>query len=142
MNTIFTQIIYKEIPGYIIYEDDLVVAFLDIAQTTKGHTLVVTKEEYVNIHEVPSDIFAHLFRVVQKISLILVKTFNAKGINLFNNNGEVAGQQVPHYHVHLLPRYNEKEITIKSIDRIKKLTKNDYEEIKNNILKKFQKEGE
>lgn len=66
MSTIFTKIIKKEIKGYIIYEDELVIAFLDIIQATKGHTLVVTKEEYVTIEEVPENVFRHLFGVVQK----------------------------------------------------------------------------
>ncbi|WP_017193492.1 HIT family protein [Vaccinium witches'-broom phytoplasma] len=139
MYTIFTKIIRHEIPGYILYEDDLVVAFLDVSQNTKGHTLVATKEEYVNIHAVPTEVLKHLFGVVQQMSRVLVQTFNAEGINLLNNNGAIAGQTVFHFHVHLLPRYNEKELIINAVNHMNQLTKKDYQEIQNSILKNWNK---
>ncbi len=139
MSTIFTKIIRQEIPGYILYEDDLVVAFLDVSQNTKGHTLVVTKEEYANIHAVPTEALKHLFGVVQQMSRVLVQTFNAEGINLLNNNGAIAGQTVFHYHVHLLPRYNKKELKIDSVNHMNQLTKKDYQEIQKSILKNWHK---
>ncbi|MGE9276729.1 MAG: HIT family protein [Candidatus Phytoplasma pruni] len=139
MYTIFTKIIRHEIPGYILYEDDLVVAFLDVSQNTKGHTLVATKEEYVNIHAVPTEVLKHLFGVVQQMSRVLVQTFNAEGINLLNNNGAIAGQTVFHFHVHLLPRYNEKELIINAVNHMNQLTKKDYQEIQNSILKNWHK---
>ena len=67
METIFTKIVERKIPSHIVYEDDLVIAFLDITQSTKGHTLVVTKSPYENILEVPENVLKHLFGVVQKI---------------------------------------------------------------------------
>ncbi|MDW3617926.1 MAG: HIT domain-containing protein [Candidatus Phytoplasma pruni] len=139
MSTIFTKIIRREIPGYILYEDDLVVAFLDVSQNTKGHTLAATKEEYANIHAVPTEILKHLFGVVQQMSHVLVQTFNAEGINLLNNNGAIAGQTVFHFHVHLLPRYNEKELIIDTVNHMNQLTKTDYQEIQNSILQNWHK---
>ncbi|WP_225696007.1 HIT family protein [Candidatus Phytoplasma sp. AldY-WA1] len=139
MSTIFTKIIKKEIKGYIIYEDELVIAFLDIIQATKGHTLVVTKEEYVTIEEVPENVFQHLFGVVQKISKILIKTFNCKGINLLNNNGFISGQRVFHYHVHLLPRFSSDEIKIILPHNINKMKENDYQTIVKSIRMNLEK---
>lgn len=111
MSTIFTKIIKREIPANIIYEDDLVIAFLDISQATLGHTLVVTKREYENIFELDDKISAHLYKVVVKLSKAINKAFNPSGLNILNNNGQVAGQTVFHYHIHIIPRYNESDVT-------------------------------
>jgi len=110
MSTIFTKIIKREIPANIIYEDDLVIAFLDISQATLGHTLVVTKREYENIFELDDKISAHLYKVVVKLSKAINKAFNPSGLNILNNNGQVAGQTVFHYHIHIIPRYNESDV--------------------------------
>ncbi len=110
MSTIFTKIIKREMPANIIYEDDLVIAFLDISQATLGHTLVVTKREYENIFELDDKISAHLYKVVVKLSKAINKAFNPSGLNILNNNGQVAGQTVFHYHIHIIPRYNESDV--------------------------------
>ncbi|WP_341266735.1 HIT family protein [Candidatus Phytoplasma fraxini] len=134
MSTVFTKIIQRKIPSYILYEDDIVIAFLDISQATKGHTLVVTKKEYKTIVEVPIDIFKHLFEIVHKISQTLIKTFNCQGINLINNNGIISGQTIFHYHVHLLPRFFSKEIQIILSDNSNKKNHSYYEQMTKNIV--------
>mgnify|MGYP001171384113 FL=1 len=134
MSTIFTKIINREIPAYILYEDDLVIAFLDISQATKGHTLVVTKNEYTHFFEVPEDVLKHLFTVCQTLGQTLVKKLDAKGFNLLNNNGAVAGQTVFHYHVHLIPRYDEKEVLFSFKNHGADLSKDDYLKLVNQIL--------
>lgn len=134
MDSIFTKIIKREIPAYIIYEDDLIISFLDISQTTKGHTLVITKNEYKNIFEVPEDIFMHLFKIVQKVSWAVNKAFNPIGLNLLNNNHEIAGQTVFHYHVHIIPRYTKDDITIKLPNHMNDVSKTDLELIKEKII--------
>ena len=101
--TIFKKIVNKEIPAYTVYEDDLVLAFLDISQTTKGHTLVITKEIYENILDIPEDLFMHLMNVVQKLTKAINKAYSPLGINLINNNGEEAGQTVFHYQAFISP---------------------------------------
>ncbi len=126
METIFTKIVNRQIPSHIVYEDDLVIAFLDITQTTKGHTLVCTKSPYKNILEVPDALFKHLFGVVQLLSKGIQEAFNPSGINLLNNNGNMAGQTVFHYHVHIIPRYANKDITITLPDQSKNLTQDIY----------------
>ncbi len=126
MDTIFTKIIKREIPAHIVYEDDEVIAFLDITQATNGHTLVVTKAPYKNIFEVPESTLKHLFVVVQNLSVAIKKAFNPGGINLLNNNGETAGQTVFHYHVHIIPRYESKDIDLKFYNHSSELHSDDY----------------
>ena len=104
---IFCKIINKEIPGHIIYEDEHVLAFLDISQSTKGHTLIIPKNHAKDIFSMTEDDMALIFTVVPKLAKALKETFNANGLNIVNNNGEAAGQTVFHYHVHLIPRYDE-----------------------------------
>ncbi|WP_025725004.1 HIT family protein [Acholeplasma granularum] len=126
METIFTKIVNRQIPAHIVYEDDLVIAFLDITQATKGHTLVVSKAPYKDIFEIPRDLFKHLFGVVHKLSGAINKSFNPLGINLLNNNGIEAGQTVFHYHVHIIPRYDLNEIDIKLKNNSSNLNVEDY----------------
>ena len=128
METIFTKIIKREIPASIVYEDDLVLAFLDITQATKGHTLVITKAPYKNIFEVPTDTLKHLIGVVQKLAVAVTSAFDCLGVNILNNNNETAGQTVFHYHMHILPRYEKEELTIKFENNMASLTKDDYKE--------------
>ena len=126
METIFTKIVDRKIPANIVYEDDLVIAFLDITQTTQGHTLVVTKSPYKDILEVPKSLFQHLFGVVQKLSKAIQIAFEPKGINLLNNNGATAGQTVFHYHVHIIPRYDTSDITVILPNQSSQLSNDDY----------------
>lgn len=126
MKTIFEQIIERSIPAHIVYEDELVIAFLDITQATVGHTLVVTKEPYPSIFEVPESVISHLFLVVKKLSTGLQKAFNLEGLNILNNNGSVAGQTVFHYHVHLIPRYQKDEVQFKLENNMGKLEPDSY----------------
>ena len=102
---IFCKIINKEIPGHILFENEYVLAFLDISQTTKGHTLVIPKKHVEDVFSMTEEDMAHVFSVVPKIANALKTTFNADGMNIVNNNKPVAGQTVFHYHVHLIPRY-------------------------------------
>ena len=106
---IFCKIINKEIPGHILFENEHVLAFLDISQTTKGHTLVIPKKHVVDVFSMTEEDMSHVFSVVPKIANALKTTFEADGMNIVNNNKPVAGQTVFHYHVHLIPRYSDEE---------------------------------
>lgn len=107
-DTVFHKILRKEIPSYPIYEDDKVYAFLDISQTTKGHTLVIPKTFATDIFEYDEQIAADLFARIPKIARALEKAFpDMKGINILNNNRETAYQTVFYSHVHLIPRYGK-----------------------------------
>lgn len=104
---IFCKIINGEIPAAKVYEDEHVVAFLDISQVTKGHTLVVPKVHMADLFELTPDAASQLFRTVPKIANAIKKQFSPVGLNVLNNNGEHAGQTVFHFHMHLIPRYGK-----------------------------------
>jgi histidine triad (HIT) family protein len=106
-NCIFCKIVAGEIPSYKVYEDENVLAFLDISQVTKGHTLIIPKEHSTDIFELPAETAAKLYSVVPKIASGIKQTFNPIGLNILNNNGEAAGQSVFHYHMHFIPRYGQ-----------------------------------
>lgn len=107
MSTIFSKIITREIPAHLVYEDDYVIAFLDISQATKGHTLVVPKVAYKDIFDVPEKTASHVFAVAVKLSKAIKKAFGVDAMNVLSNNGEIAGQTVFHFHIHLIPRYRK-----------------------------------
>lgn len=105
---IFCKIIDGEIPSYTVYEDDVVKAFLDISQGTPGHTLVVPKKHVKDLFEYDEDLAAAVFSRLPKIARAIKKSNPAiKGMNVVNNNGEVAYQSVFHSHIHLIPRYTD-----------------------------------
>lgn len=104
---IFCKIIAGDIPAAKVYENDHVLAFLDISQVTKGHTLVIPKNHEENIYELSEQSAQHVFRAVPKIANAIRTQFHPIGMNLLNNNGESAGQSVFHFHIHILPRYGK-----------------------------------
>lgn len=106
---IFCKIINKEILSHCIYEDNDVMAFLDISQVTKGHTLVIPKRHYDNFLECDTDILLHLMEVAQMLAKRLIEKTGAEGMNILSNVHEIAGQSVSHFHVHLIPRYDEND---------------------------------
>ena len=117
-NCIFCKIANKDIPGKIIYDDDVFLAFLDLSQTTDGHTLVIPKKHCKNILEVDDETLAHLIVVTKKLANKIVKNLNANGVNILTNANEIAGQTVMHFHIHIIPRYNlDDKIEINFTDR-------------------------
>ncbi len=105
MKDVFCRIIDGEIPSTRVYEDDDVLAILDISQTTKGHTLVMPKGHYESMLACPAEVVAKVMMVAQRIGQAEVSILGAKGVNILANCGEAAGQTVPHFHVHVIPRY-------------------------------------
>lgn len=104
---IFCKIINDEVPSAKVFENEDVVAFLDISQVTKGHTLIIPKIHNENVYDLTPEIAAKLFAAVPLIARAIKEAFNPQGMNLLNNNGAFAGQAVFHYHLHLIPRYDE-----------------------------------
>ena len=105
MKDIFCKIIDGEIPCTKVYEDDMVLAILDISQVTNGHTLVMPKEHYDNFLSCPKEVMHHVYDVAQRIGQATVSVLGAKGVNILTNAGEMSGQSVNHFHVHVIPRY-------------------------------------
>ena len=107
---IFCKIVNQEITSYKIYEDDQVYAFLDITQVTKGHTLLIPKQHVADIFEYDADLASAVFARIPKVARALEAAFpEMDGLNILNNNKEVAYQSVFHSHVHLIPRYDKND---------------------------------
>lgn len=109
MNCIFCKIINGEIPCFKVYEDEKVLAFLDISQASKGHTLIVPKTHFANMLECDEETVAYMYKIANKLGNQIVNSLGAKGMNILTNINEVAGQTVKHFHIHLLPRYNDED---------------------------------
>ena len=102
---IFEKIINREIPATIVYEDDGILAFMDIGPIIKGHTLVIPKVCYDPVTETPDEVLAGLMSVCKRIAAAQIKGLGAEGVNIIQNNGAAAGQVVPHIHFHVIPRF-------------------------------------
>lgn len=102
---IFCKIVAGEIPSAKVYEDEDVLAFLDISQVSKGHTLVIPKKHSRNLYDTSPEVASKLFAAVPKIANALKDTYNPVGLNLLNNNEAEANQSVFHLHLHLIPKY-------------------------------------
>ncbi len=113
MDCIFCKIVNGSIPSMKIYEDNLVMAYLDISPDCDGHTLIIPKCHYQDIFDIPSDTLNHIFDVTKKIMKILEKKLNCNGFSLLQNNGSI--QEVKHFHLHIKPYYDNK----KTIEMIK-----------------------
>lgn len=109
---IFCDIVAGKIPCSLLYEDETVMAFLDISQVTKGHTLVIPKKHVSNLLACEREDYLHLMEVVQTLGNHIMDTLHCEGMNILSNVCEVAGQSVPHFHVHLIPRYSEQDACI------------------------------
>ena len=106
---IFCNIIEGAIPSSKVYEDNNVLAILDLSQTTLGHTIVMPKKHYDNFLKMPQDEYANLMAKVQEVAKLVTTKLNAKGCNILINTNEVAGQTIMHTHVHIIPRYDEND---------------------------------
>jgi histidine triad (HIT) family protein len=104
-NCIFCKIAQGEIPSNTIYEDDSFRVILDNGPATKGHALVLPKEHYADLFEIPEDVLAGASKVAKKVAGNLKDKLSCDGLNLIQNNGEAAGQTVMHFHLHIIPRY-------------------------------------
>lgn len=105
MDTIFDKIIRKEIPAQIIYEDDALIAFLDISPVNPGHTLFVPKDSCENMMCTSDEDLKHLISIAKKIAPAILAAVGATDFNFTTNNGSAAGQMVMHTHFHLIPRF-------------------------------------
>ncbi len=131
---IFCKIAAGEIPAHKVYEDDNVFAFLDINPVTKGHTLVIPKKHYNNIFEIDEKDAGLLYQGVVLVSKLLKKNLNIENLNVLNNNGKLAYQSVDHYHIHLIPRYENDSFSIHFSDEA--FTSEELKELALKISKK------
>ncbi|WP_439425933.1 HIT family protein [Oenococcus alcoholitolerans] len=136
---IFDKIIEGKIPSYKVYEDDDVLAFLDISQATPGHTLLVSKKHIDNIYDYDDE---SAKKVLTKIPIIAraIRKSNPKiiGLNILNNNGQAAGQSVIHTHWHFIPRYQDDKLDFPpTVDNSDKYDEEKYRKIAESIKKQF-----
>lgn len=109
-NCIFCKIVNGEIPCSKVYEDENVLAFLDIQPKSAGHTLVIPKKHSENIFNIDEKNLIEVVKVVKMLSERIKERLNPTGIYTRQNNGEAVGQSVLHYHVHIIPNYDEEPI--------------------------------
>lgn len=104
-NCIFCKIIEGQIPSRTIYEDGDFKVILDASPASKGHALILPKEHCANIYEINEELLAKTVKLAKKLTMHMTEVLSCDGFNILQNNGEVAGQTVFHFHMHLIPRY-------------------------------------
>ena len=107
MDCLFCKIAKKEIKSYTLYEDDVVIAFLDINPQSNGHTLIIPKKHFLDIDDIDSKTITHIFETAKYIKKLLISKLDCDGITFIQNNGEC--QEVKHYHLHVQPYYKENQ---------------------------------
>lgn len=108
-NCIFCKLANGEIPTNAIYEDEDFKVILDASPASRGHALILPKEHYANIYEIESETLGKAIKLAQKIIAHETEVLGCDGYNIVQNNGEIAGQTVFHFHMHLIPRYKEED---------------------------------
>jgi histidine triad (HIT) family protein len=129
---VFCKIVKGDIPGYKVYEDENVLAILDISQATKGHTLVLAKKHFKNLYDIDEETASKVFACVPKIAKAIKKAFNPIGLNVVINTDKPL-QTVYHFHLHLIPRYGADGVEIDFINNMGNTTKEKFLEIQEAI---------
>ena len=106
-NCIFCKIANGEIPSKTIEENGMFRVVLDVGPATKGHALILPKDHYSNLYELPEEVAAEALKLAKKVALKMKERLHCDGVNLVQNNEEAAGQTVFHFHMHVIPRYKE-----------------------------------
>ena len=132
-NCIFCKIANGEIPSRTLYEDDDFRVIMDLAPATKGHSLILPKNHYQNVYEIADDTAAKVLPLAKKMATLMTEKLGADGFNIVQNNNEVAGQTVFHFHVHLIPRYNDDNQSL--VMKPQEMTDAQLDEIKDMIVK-------
>lgn len=104
---IFCKIANGEIPSKEIFEDEEFKVILDLGPATKGHALILPKNHYRNLYELPDEAATKVMLLAKKLAIQMTEKLDCDGFNLVQNNGEAAGQTVFHFHLHLIPRYRD-----------------------------------
>lgn len=132
-NCIFCKIANGEIPSRTLYEDDDFRVIMDLAPATKGHSLILPKNHYKNVYEIADDTAAKVLPLAKKMATLMTEKLGADGFNIVQNNNEVAGQTVFHFHVHLIPRYNDDNQSL--VMKPQEMTDAQLDEIRDTIVK-------
>ncbi|MDO5564346.1 MAG: HIT family protein [Eubacteriales bacterium] len=131
---VFCNIINGNIPSYKIYEDEDFISFLDIAPATKGHVLIVPKKHMENLIDMDDELLKKVLILSKKIVKALKKVYSFNDFNIIQNNGELSGQTVNHFHLHIIPRYGKTELGLWTPHEKDESVNNDYAlKIKNEL---------
>ncbi len=106
-NCIFCKIANGEIPSKTLYEDDKFRVILDLGPASRGHALILPRDHYANLYELPDETAGEVMKLAKKMAVQMTERLGCEGLNLVQNNGELAGQTVFHFHMHLIPRYKD-----------------------------------
>lgn len=109
---IFCKIAEGEVKSWTVYEDELVKAFFDINPASEGHTLIIPKKHYDNIYEIPENVLERIIIVVKKLAIVYKKALDVKAVNILHASGKDAQQDVFHFHIHLVPRYEKDRLNL------------------------------
>ena len=109
---IFCKLANGVIPTNSLYEDDVVKVIFDAGPASSGHVLILPKEHFDNVYALDDDTAAHVFQVAVKVAKALKEGLNLEGLNIVQNNGEIAGQTVFHFHMHIIPRYKGDTVNV------------------------------
>lgn len=127
---IFCKIAAGEIPSRTLYEGEQFRVIMDVNPATKGHALIIPKNHFANLYELPDETAAEAMKLAKRMAGQMTKQLNCDGFNLLQNNGEYAGQTVLHFHMHLIPRYKDDKQTLglkgraaseEELDQVKKM---------------------
>ncbi|MDE6386578.1 MAG: HIT family protein [Lachnospiraceae bacterium] len=132
VNCIFCKIANGEIPSKTLYEDEQFRVILDLGPATKGHALILPKEHYANLYELPEELAGETMKLAKKMVVKMTERLKCEGFNLIQNNGDMAGQTVFHFHMHMIPRYQAdgQKIGWKPME----VTQEELEETRNEIV--------
>ena len=110
---VFCKIVNGDIPSNTIYENSEFKVIMEISPATKGHVLVLPKEHFKDIYDIDAETAGKLFQLAAVVARALKEVLHCDGLNIIQNNGEIAGQTVFHFHMHLIPRYEGDDVTVK-----------------------------
>lgn len=131
VNCIFCKIANGEIPSKTLYEDDSFRVILDLGPATRGHALILAKEHYANLYELPEETAGDVMKLAKKMAVKMTERLGCEGFNLVQNNGDLAGQTMFHFHMHLIPRYRADGQKIGW--KPQEVSQEELEEVKNQI---------
>ena len=109
-NCIFCKLVAKQAPASVVYEDEAVMSFLDIRPLNLGHTQVIPKAHFVDIFDIPVELISRVNAVAKHVAPAIKKAAGADGISIIQQNGKAAGQDIFHFHVHVVPRFEGQKL--------------------------------
>ena len=119
MDCLFCKIANGEIPGKNVYEDDKVCVFLDINPHTNGECLIVPKTHYLDYKEISDELNTHINNVIKKLDTMYQEKLGSSGLTIIHNSG--IGQEIKHYHIHFIPRYEAQDIKLIKVNELEDL---------------------